>query len=172
MGIPYSSKAVANSFIDKAKKSQCTDLSPMKLQKLVYFAHAWFMAFTDEELIKEEIQAWRFGPVVPDIYFEFKEHGNSNIETYATELKFSKDLQLITPTVDIDDENPNAIINKVWQLYGKFTPIQLSNITHTKGSPWEIVASRYDSELPKNIEIPNSLIKEVFKKKLLESGND
>ncbi|EDN69461.1 phage-associated protein [Beggiatoa sp. PS] len=172
MGVPYSSKAVANSFILKAKEKGCTDISPMKLQKLVYFAHGWFMAFTDQEFIKEEVQAWKFGPVIPDIYFEFKEYGNSNIEILAKELRFTgSKLELITPNIDDDDDDANRIINEVWRAYGEFTPIQLSNITHAKGSPWEMVASSYGSELPKNIEMPNALIKDVFKKKLLEFKN-
>jgi uncharacterized phage-associated protein len=173
MSIPYSSKAVANRFIEMAKEKGCTDLSPMKLQKLVYFAHAWFMAFTNKALIKEEVQAWKFGPVVSDIYFEFKDHGNSNINSYATELRFSESgLELITPTIDDSDEDVNAVINEIWKVYGGFTPIQLSNLTHAKDSPWDVVASSYGSELPKNLEIPNALIKEIFKNKLKESRND
>lgn len=167
MGIPYTSKAIANKFIELAKEEGRSDLSPMKLQKLVYYAHAWFMAFTDKALIKEEIQAWKFGPVIPDIYHEFKEHGNSNITSLATELNFENSkLELITPVVDEDDEDVNAIINEVWRAYKELTPIQLSNATHANGSPWEVVASSYGSELPKNIEIPNSLIKDIFKKRL------
>jgi len=169
MGIPYSSKAVANQFIALAKQDARSDMSPMKLQKLVYYAHAWFIAFTDNALIKEDIQAWKFGPVIPDVYHEFKAHGNANITSFATELNFEQSkLELITPVVDDDDDDANAIINEVWRTYKDLTPIQLSNATHAKGSPWEVVASSYGSELPKNIEIPNNLIKEIFKKRLEE----
>lgn len=173
MGIPYTSKAIANKFIELAKEEGRSDLSPMKLQKLVYYAHAWFMAFTDKELIKEEIQAWKFGPVIPDIYHEFKEHGNTNITSFATELNFEESkLELITPVVDETDEDAKAIINEVWKVYKDLTPIQLSNATHAKGSPWEVVASSYGSELPKNIEIPNTLIKDIFKKRLEQSEDE
>lgn len=170
MGIPYSSKAIANRFIELSKKEGRSDLSPMKLQKLIYYAHAWFLAFTGKDLIRDEIQAWKFGPVIRDIYDEFKNIGNSNITSFATELSFEdSSLELITPTVDKDDKDTNAIIDEVWRVYKSLTPIQLSNSTHAKGSPWEAVASRYGSELPKNIEIPNSLIKEIFKKRLEKS---
>jgi len=173
MEAPYTSKAIANKFIKLAKEEELSDLSPMKLQKLVYYAHAWLMAFTGKELIKEDIHAWKFGPVIPDIYHEFKEHGNSNITSFATELNFEKSkLELITPIVDEDDEDAHAIINEVWKAYKDFTPIQLSNATHAKGSPWEVVASSYGSKLPKNIEIPNSLIKDIFKKRLEKSEGE
>lgn len=49
MGFTYTSKAIVNKFIGLAKEQGRSDLSPMKLQKLVYYAHAWFMAFTDKE---------------------------------------------------------------------------------------------------------------------------
>lgn len=173
MGIPYTSKAIANKFIELAKLEERSDLSPMKLQKLVYYAHAWFMAFTDKELIKEEVQAWKFGPVIPDIYHEFKDLGNSNITSFATELEFEESkLKLIKPVVDETDENANAIINEVWRVYKGLTPVQLSNATHAKDSPWEVVASNYEGELPKNIEIPNSLIKEIFKKQLKKASEN
>jgi uncharacterized phage-associated protein len=77
MSAPYSSKAVANTFLDIAKANNVADISPMKLQKLIYYAHAWHLAFLGQPLIKEEVQAWKFGPVIPDVYFEFKECGNS-----------------------------------------------------------------------------------------------
>lgn len=167
MGPPYSSKAIANKFIRLSRDEGITDLSPMKLQKLVYYAHAWFMAFTDKELIKEEVQAWKFGPVIPDIYHEFKELGNSNITSYATELEYQHDrLDLITPELPESDTLSNELIDEVWKLYKGLSPIQLSNATHEKGSPWEAVCSKYGSELPKNVEIPNELIKSIFKQKL------
>jgi len=73
-----SALAVANYFIKKGidtKKS----VSPMKLQKLVYFAHGWRLALYNSPLIDEAIQAWQYGPVIPGIYHEFKHYGNRDI---------------------------------------------------------------------------------------------
>ena len=72
MSAPYSSKAVANSFLDIAEAGNVNDISPMKLQKLVYYAHAWHLAFLGQPLIREEVQAWKFGPVIPDVYFNIQ----------------------------------------------------------------------------------------------------
>ena len=163
----YSARAVANKFIGLAKKDGITDLSPMKLQKLVYYAHGWLLANTGKPLINEEIQAWTYGPVVPDIFNEFRSFGNSHIDTYATELRFSNGkLSLTVPEVDKDDEDANEIIRKVWENCKNMTAIQLSNATHAKGTPWDIVASHFRDELPKNIEIPNALIEANFRKEL------
>lgn len=164
MSAPYSSKAVANEFIELARDGGRSDLSPMKLQKLVYFAHAWYLAYYDQPLIREEVQAWQFGPVVPEIYHEFKSYGNSSISKYGTELSFeSNDLALVEPRIDREDTQALDFIKEVWRVYGEFTPIQLSNLTHEEGSPWSIVAKQYSSELPRNIDIPRDLIQGYFK---------
>lgn len=172
MSAPYSSKAVANLFLDIAKENNVNDISPMKLQKLIYYAHAWHLAFLGKPLISEEVQAWKFGPVIADVYFEFKEFGNSSITSRATELIFEdKQLSLETPTVPADDKNANELIAEVFRIYGKLSPIQLSNLTHAENEPWHVVFSQYQAELPRNIEIPNSLIETCFKKRLEERKN-
>lgn len=43
-------------------------MSAMKLQKLVYYAQAWSLAWEDRPLFRERIEAWAHGPVVPELY--------------------------------------------------------------------------------------------------------
>ena len=106
------------------------------------------------------------------VQFEFKECGNSSITARATELKFEEDrLILETPTVPKDDKNANELITEVFRVYGKLSPIQLSNLTHGDNEPWGLVANQYRAELPRNIEIPNSLIESCFKERLKERKN-
>ena len=44
----YSTIAVANAFIERAKGAKITDLTPMKLQKLVFFAQSWSLKILDK----------------------------------------------------------------------------------------------------------------------------
>ena len=53
----YQAVAIANAFIDIGKQNNATDLTPMKLQKLVYFAHGWNLGATGRPLINEEVEA-------------------------------------------------------------------------------------------------------------------
>ncbi|MHB1461595.1 MAG: Panacea domain-containing protein [Armatimonadota bacterium] len=46
----------------------CGPMSAMKLQKLVYYAQAWSLVWDDRALFPERIEAWAFGPVVPELY--------------------------------------------------------------------------------------------------------
>ena len=53
-------------------------LSPLKLQKLLYYEQAWSMVFFGREqtLFAEAPQAWVNGPVYPSVYQAFShKHG-------------------------------------------------------------------------------------------------
>jgi uncharacterized phage-associated protein len=80
--------AIANYFIELAKF-----ITPMKLQKLVYFAHGWCLALADKPLINEKIEAWQYGPVVSSLYREFKKYGNEGITSPAVEFKHLGDFK-------------------------------------------------------------------------------
>lgn len=168
MSAPYTAKTIANELLDLAWKHGVKDMTPIKLQKLVYFAHGWYLAFFQEPLIRQGIQAWKFGPVVADIYHEFKDFGNDPINRMATELAYDEAHGLTDdePRISADDEDTRGVLQEVWRVYGNFTPIQLANLTHEPGTPWAQINSKYPGELPKNEEIPNALIRKYFEQKL------
>ncbi|MDM3846430.1 MAG: DUF4065 domain-containing protein [Aphanizomenon gracile PMC649.10] len=47
--------------------------SPMKLQKLCYYAQGYALA-EEKELFPEDFQAWQHGPVIYDLYYRYKEY--------------------------------------------------------------------------------------------------
>lgn len=163
---PYSPKAVANAILAIAEQAGSRDITPMKLQKLIYYAHAWSLALLNTPLINQEIQAWTYGPVIEDIYHAFKNFGNTQITGRATELGFANgQLSFIAPEIEASDTQAISLINEIWRIYGSLSPIQLSNMTHTPDSPWYEVASKYSFNLPMNVPIPNELIQAKFREK-------
>lgn len=50
-------------------------ISNFKLQKILYFVQAFFLEAKNEECFREEIEAWDFGPVVPEVYREYRKYG-------------------------------------------------------------------------------------------------
>ena len=87
---PYSAIAIANYFIQKSLDEKTDDLSPMKLQKLVYFAHAWYLIYQDGgKLINEAIEAWSYGPVINSVYHEFKHNGRNSITEKGSVLMYN-----------------------------------------------------------------------------------
>lgn len=167
----YSAIAVANAFIEKAKSKGINDLSPMKLQKLVYFAHAWMLALADKPLIKENVKAWKFGPVIDSVYHEFKSFGSGNISTLGTEFEGLEsddvfDIKYVIPKLPKNDETASAIIDAILDTYGDRSAISLSNLTHEPGSAWCITRDQHKDGAVREFIIDNEIIKRSMKKKL------
>ena len=114
----------------------------MKLLKLVYFAHGWCLALTGKPLINEPVQAWKFGPVIPGLYHALKSYGNNPIRSFVTDDDsfWLPDGPRVCSIDDGPDKEENEfakrLVQRIWQVYGGFTPIQLSNLTHQPGTPW------------------------------------
>jgi uncharacterized phage-associated protein len=166
MGAPYSSIAVANNFIDLACQSCDNSLTPMKLQKLVFYSHGWYLALSGQPLIIEKVEAWKYGPVIPAVYHKFKDYGNDQVSKPAEvyEIKDGK-LTIEIPKVD-DDQGTIALIKRIWESYGKYTGVQLSNATHSPGTPWHTVWEVDGGKLAQGVPIPNQLIADFFKKQM------
>ncbi|MHB1035361.1 MAG: Panacea domain-containing protein [Pirellulales bacterium] len=163
----HSARAVANFFLELAKESE-VQLSPMKLQKLVFFAHGWHLAILGTPLINEQVEAWEFGPVIPSLYHSFKAFGNQPISEPAHNYRIAGGrLHESTPTIpDTPETGPTrALLRKVWEVYSPFTATQLSNVTHQPGTPWRNVVddckARYGL-VPKGTDIPTQLIQQYF----------
>lgn len=171
----YNAEAIANEVL-RIARGVSVPIQPMKLQKLVYYCHGWNLALSDSPLITEDVKAWKYGPVIPSLYHEFKEFGNSPIDRDGCELRVTGDgdwsFESYSPDISSqsngndEDEYAHALIEKIWQLYGKYSAIQLSRMTHTAGTPWHQVANRYNFSPPPGINIPNEIIEKYFKEKL------
>jgi len=74
----YSPYSIASYFLHKAAESNQT-LTPMKVIKLVYLAHAWNLGLFGNPLFEEKAQAWKYGPVIPSLYHALKFFGNEDV---------------------------------------------------------------------------------------------
>jgi len=154
----YSPKSIANYFIERAKVSG-DQLSPMKLQKLVYYAAGWFAGYTGNPLVDEAPQAWQYGPVFPSLYQEFKEFGSGAISKKATVFDFSK--FNFVEAAEPEDSAVRKFLENVWDSYGKYTGIALSEMTHAAGSPWDQTWQLASGV--RNMSIPFELVRDHFK---------
>jgi uncharacterized phage-associated protein len=157
----YSAKAVANYFLDLAVKDGKA-VTPMQIQKLVYFAHGWHLAVMKAPLIDEPIQAWRYGPVIPSLYHAFKSNGSNPITGRACDFAVDDDLvfRAEEPEVPPTDVATRQLIDNVWQAYKDFSGVQLSNMTHEPDSPWDKMWKSAAGK--KSIEIPDAMMAEYF----------
>ncbi|MCI8378628.1 MAG: DUF4065 domain-containing protein [Lachnospiraceae bacterium] len=95
-------------------------ISNLKLQKILYFVQAEFLVATGMPCFREEIEAWDFGPVVPEVYRQYKIFGSANIPTF-----------IIRGRMLLDD----GLINRMVDECAKYTLSQLVEITHNQ-TPW------------------------------------
>jgi uncharacterized phage-associated protein len=171
--MPHSADAIANYFLGRADHED-RPLTPMHIQKLVYYAHAWYLALDDQgrPLINEPIEAWRHGPVIRSLYREFAGFGNRPVTRNAVELS-SAELELVEPTIEreressqLDEKLAKAVLDRVWEVYKAYSAVQLSNMSHGQDEPWKQISDRFMGRIPRGIHIPNELIRECFQKKL------
>src|SRR5947209_648870 len=87
------SLSVAQYLLDQCKANGDTAITPMQLIKLVYIAHGYMLGEHRQPLLKESVQAWRFGPVVASVYHAVKECKDQPVEhvTGAKEYAFTED---------------------------------------------------------------------------------
>lgn len=150
---PYDSRTVGNSFLDIALQDGAA-LTPMKLLKLVYIAHGWYLGIMGKPLISDNVEAWKFGPVIPKLYHEIKRFGARPISDYYTVVNFDE-LQEEIPVVD---KETAKFLELIWRRYGQFDGQELSAMTHQENTPW----AKYFKSSMRHIVIPNDAIKEYY----------
>ncbi len=168
----YEVEAIANFFIEECNKRSLS-INPMKLQKLLYFAYGWYAAFLNKKLFDEPIQAWRYGPVIEKIYHDVKIFGNTSINKLIEKYDpptTGFGLSFKTPIVKFKNEDDEQLLTAMIVTYGKVPAVALSEKTHELGSPWSIIAEKYNNSIPNGIEIPFEMIYTYFSN--LKQKND
>lgn len=96
-------------------------ITAMKLQKLLYYCHAWSLVWDEKPLTNAKLEAWANGPVFPVIY-----------RLHRGQFDVSK-----WPQGDEDNltQEQKDTIERVIQFYGPKSAQWLSDLTHREG-PW------------------------------------
>ncbi|HEX8427084.1 Panacea domain-containing protein [Hymenobacter sp.] len=156
--------AVANYFVRKSLDSGIP-VTPMKLVKLVYVAHGWYLGLTGEPLIAEAVQAWKYGPVVPSVYDHFKVYGGAPISEPAGTL--SANGQSIYYT--ISKPELAAFLDKIWEEYKDYSAVELSALTHQERTPWFDTWHNKGGKASRAVPIANDAIQSHYQ--VLASAN-
>lgn len=120
----YDARSVANELL-RIAKSRGLALTNMQVQKLVYIAHGYSLAILRRSLFKQHVEAWRWGPVVPDLYHSLRRYGAGIVDSPIPVLN-----------MDSISETDRKLLGTVLDAYGHFTGPQLSTMTHKEGTPW------------------------------------
>lgn len=115
-------------------------LTPMQLQKLLYYVQGWSLAETKAPMFSDEIRAWANGPVVEAVYQQYKSFGKRPIV----------DAPATPPQLAPQDE---AIVRGVWDRYKAYSAFRLSDMTHEE-MPWKKARSGLSGQDRSNTLIP------------------
>lgn len=124
----YTYDEVADWFLAQGVKDH-VNISPKKLQKLVYYAYAWTLTLLndsadhlDAKLFDEPIEAWVHGPAIHGLYSKYSLYGYNSIDVKPEQPSF---------TEDVED-----VLEQVWHVYGKYSADELESLTHQE-DPWK-----------------------------------
>lgn len=121
---------VANNFLERGFQEKI-NISPMKMQKLIYILYKEYLKRTGLKLFTENFEVWKYGPVLPSVYNEFKSYRANPIKNYALNADSS-----ISKVNLVQGTYFEEIFNRVWNLYKNFSGMELSDFTHREGSAW------------------------------------
>ena len=128
--------------------NRCSDtnkpISNLKLQKILYFVQAGFLVNKGKPCFNNEIKAWDYGPVAPDVYHEYKMYGSANIPKSENIGGFS-----------VISKEDRAQLDSIIDKTAKYSASTLVEITHRQ-SPWKQAHQRG------NETIYPEVIKEYF----------
>lgn len=152
----HDARAVANIFVKKFREDG-RKLTVLALIKTVYIAHGYALARMGRPLVKQEVQAWRHGPVIPEVYeaFAHQVRGSNEVVREASKyypggVKGDPYAAKLTPEQD-------QIVSEVYEKYSTFSAFDLLRLTHQKGSPWSAMKDKGRCST-----IPNDLIKKHY----------
>jgi uncharacterized phage-associated protein len=155
----YDARAAAN-FILEIAACERLALTPMAIQKTLYYAHGWHLAQTGTPLLKQEFEAWDFGPVIGCVYSAFKKSGRDPVSAPAT--WFDPLSETVHPWFAEFDEDAASLLRSVVLAYGHIDAYELSQMTHRAGGPWDQVWNMPDKKISLGMKISNCAIRDDF----------
>ncbi|WP_139892844.1 Panacea domain-containing protein [Bacillus sp. D386] len=141
---------IADYFISLSVPGTDKSVTPLKLQKLTFYAQALSYAVNDKPLFNEDFEAWVHGPVSPNLYYKYKNYRSNEIDDKVS-------------TPDICPEAVN-VIKIVWDMYGDKDGKFLENKTHNE-LPWRLARGDLDFHQSSNKIIPKPIIDGYYSRK-------
>lgn len=128
----------------------CSDITPLALQKLLYYAQGFFKAFTEKYLFHNDCEAWIHGPVYKNVYHQYKNYGCVPIENDNDDW------------VDINlTRLEREVLDNVVKNFGCYSGKALEKMTHAE-VPWSYTRIGLRENQNSNRIIEKELIAKYF----------
>lgn len=131
----------------RAGKSRGLALTPLQLMKLTYITHGYALGRGIGDLFDARIEAWKYGPVIPELYHVTKVWGRDPIP--HDKILDGRSLQGAA----------SDVVDQVLDKYGRMSGSALSTLTHKPGTPW----SKVYRDGVHGLEIPDAMIADHYR---------
>lgn len=132
---------------------QMKEVTPLALQKILYFIQGIYMVLFGKPLYKEDCMAWIHGPVYEEVYDLFKDFKYNPIEDNRFAIFKNRFEEL--------NEREKQVIDLVINTFGKYSGKVLEDITHEE-LPWKNARVGYESSEPSREIISKEKIRDYF----------
>lgn len=148
----YMATKLARWFINRVDRDAGEGITHLKLHKLLYYAQSWSLANFNKPLFREDMQAWRHGPVIPSVWHQYKGYKWDTIPPSNTKVTF-------------DDERIEKYLDIIYEKYGKYSAKELERMTHAD-APWRVTRGDLPLEASCTTAIDKNLIRDFYAKKI------
>lgn len=128
------------------------DITPLALQKLLYYIQGFYSAFTGNFIFEEDCEAWFHGPVYSQIYYKYKDYKYQPIDKCEINIDLFK---------NILSSNEIEIVDNVVNNFGRYSGKILEEMTHYE-KPWRDARGNLGRVERSNKIIDKYKIKEYF----------
>lgn len=129
------------------------EVTPLMLQKLLYYIQGFFLALYNQPLYEEDCEAWIHGPVYRNVYDIFKDYKYNPIDD--PRFCFYEDMDK-----NLSEEEEN-VIRIVCETFGVYSGKTLERLTH-KETPWQNARCKVAPGIPSREIISKADIKSYF----------
>lgn len=131
------------------------EVTPLMLQKLLYFIQGIYSALYGKPLFEEDCRAWVHGPVYPEVYTLFRDFKYNPID----DVRFG----LLKGTDDVLTEEERDVIDRVVNTFGIYGGKVLERITHNE-EPWKSARKGYGDQVPSSELVSKDSIRKYYER--------
>ena len=152
-----------NRYYDEGKKigedivasifEKLEEVTPLMLQKLLYFIQGVYSALYGRPIFEEDCRAWIHGPVYPEVYDLFRDFKYNPID----DARFA----LLDGTEDALTDDEKRVIDLVVNTFGLYGGKVLEKITHNE-NPWMEARKGYGDSIPSSELLPKERIMKYY----------
>lgn len=132
---------------------QLKEVTPLMLQKLLYFIQGVYSALYRKPIFPEDCRAWTHGPVYPEVYDLFRDFKYNPID----DARFA----LLEGTADALTEDEKKVIDLIVNTFGMYGGKVLERITHNE-APWKDARKGCSDSIPSSELLPKKSIMSYY----------